>query len=566
MGALLQAAATAAVPLTYAIDPALVDDAVAMAASVTPPPSSPGAVTSGTPKPSATATTGTGTASATAGATAKPSPATRSPAPATSGSATPGPPAPYRVQTPTGIRAGAGAAVAAAWLTQLRSLATASTASVMALPYGDADLVALARAGLDKEIGIARSTGLSVLRQDVVTPGLDDATWPIGGVIDETTLDDLASDGVSVVVLSDTALPPRDPNAIGGPRTDVPTASGTVHAVLSDSALDALIADPTTVAGGTRAAEQRFLAETMVITEQRPGAGSSIVLTPPRTADPTTDPLLEKALQDTGSVPWLKGVGLGEIAAQPRDSIVRSPLQYPQDARAAELPSSVLAPIAGVRADLATFEAVLGPAPASATTPSVEQFLNAATLALTRAESSWWRATPTRPTQIIDTITSDLANERAQVYVINPHLVTLTSRKQRIPLTVVNNLDEPVTVQLQLVSANPKRLKSPTVPPFTIDGKGGRHDIVVEVEAPTSGQFEVRAQLLTPDARARPFGEPIVFEMHSTAYGAVALAIAGGAAAVLFLVGGIRLVRRIRKVRRDDAANAAAPDEPVATP
>jgi hypothetical protein len=129
-----------------------------------------------------------------------------------------------------------------------------------------------------------------------------------------------------------------------------------------------------------------------------------------------------------------------------------------------------------------------------------------------------------------------------------------------VPLTIVNNLPEPVTVQLRLSAVNPARLKVTPTPSFTIDGKGGRHEALVEVEATTNGRFDVQAQLMTPETVARPFGNAVSFEVNSTAYGAVALAIAGSAAGLLFLLSGIRIFRRVRRGKRDRDGASSTPD------
>ncbi len=488
VGSLLSIATTAPVPITYALDPALVDDAVVMAASVVAPKAQPGT---------------------------------------------------YRVANGTRTTAGTGADVAAAFLTKLRASAEDPHSAVIGVPYGDADIVALDRAGLDREIDIARSTGLSTLDSEIDARVLSGVVWPVGGVIDESTLSDLAGDLVGTVVLGDTALPPRDPNLIPGIRADLQTASGPVGAVLTDSDIDSLVANPTTVPGGLRAAEQLFLAQTMLITEQRPGAGSSVVIAPPRTWNPNPA-FARDLLADSGSVPWLRGVDLSAITSQPADGVARSPLVYPGAARAAELPTSGLAEIGGLRQGLDSFGSILG----SSTT---EPFLTTASTSLLRAESAELRDQPAFAANIRGAAKTDLRTLTSKVSISNPRLITLTSGKDKIPVTVVNNLPDPITVALQLGATNTARLKVEPVPSFTVDGNGTRHTALITVEPRTNGRFEVSAQLMTPETTPRLFGEPITFEMNSTVYGTGAIAIAGGAAGLLFLLSAIRLIRRFRR-------------------
>jgi hypothetical protein len=535
VGSLLTLAAAAPVPITYALDPALVDDATVMAAAAATPAANPGA-SSPTPSPQASSSHKSKTK-----ASAAPSPsASPTPAPST-----------YQVTHGGTTTAGVGTQTAATFLAQLKAAVGGSGTNVIGLPYGNADMVALDRAGLDREIDIARSTGLATLSTDLDAPILPGVVWPVDGFIDESTLSDLAGDLVSTVVLQDSALPPRDPNAVPGARTDLQTASGPINAVLSDSALDALVADPSSVQGGVRAAEQLFLAQTMLITEQRPGAGSSVVIAPPQTWTPNSS-FVQDLLADSGTVPWLKGVNLSAVASQPADGVARGPLVYPDSERDAELPTSELQRVGTLRQELASFASILG----SSTT---EPFLTTSSTALLRAESVGLRGQPTQAAQIGNDVQAGLESLTSKVTISNPKLITLTSHKNKIPITVVNNLPDPITISIQVVAANSARLKVEPVPTFTVDGGGTRHTALITVEPRTSGRFEATAQLLTPESPPQAFGTPIAFEMNSTAYGTVALAIAGGAAALLFLLSAIRLVRRFRRHRR----RLAQPPEPA---
>jgi hypothetical protein len=548
LGRLLSLASAARVPITYAVDPALVDDATVMAgaaqlsAGVTgvtgvPPPSeiaspsepasstaSPSAKPSSTPaKPSSTAKEGSKSADATPPATE---------------------PTPYQVVAGDtgGSTGGTGESAATNWLATLHSDVSTPGAAVIGLPYGDTDLVAVERAGLTREIAIARSTGQSTLTTDLVAPTLPNVVWPVGGTIDEPTLDDLAGDFVDTVVLADTTLPPRNANAVTGARTNLQTASGTVRAVLTDSTLSSMLNTSTSVDGGVRVAEQRFLAETMLVTEQRPGVGSSVVIAPPRNWNPT-DGFATTLLTDSATMPWLQGANVGQVADQPTDGVPRQSLVYTAAASAAEMPGEDLLPIAALRGRLVACSAVLG----SSTT---ETFINTSSIAILRAESAGLRTDLARAATIRAAVQAELDAQIAKVYIVKPGLITLTSRKQKIPITVVNNLPDPVTIEIRLTAVNAARLTVAPQEPFTVPGNQSRHEVLIEVEATTGGRFDVAAQLWTPDASPRPFGAPVPFVMNSTAYGAVALVIAATAAGLVFLVSAIRVIRRIVASRR----------------
>jgi hypothetical protein len=588
LGRLLNLASRAAVPITYMVDPALIDDATLMAGPRAQSSGQPGAgvtgvtsIASGSSTPSAqptattttstTTTTTTTTATATATATAKPTTSPKAKASATpkggvksaAGSSAAPAPTTYQVtggQGATGTADGSGQSAATSWLAGLRAAVSAPGAALVGLPYGDTDLVAVERAGLTREIAIARSTGQSTLSAELAPPTLPNVVWPVGGTLDEATLDELAGDLVDTVVLSDTSLPARDPNAVTGARTNLQTDSGTVRAVLTDSTISSMLTTPaaaTAASGGVRAAEQRFLAETMLVTEQRPGAGSSIVVAPPRTWDPAGG-FAATLLTDSATMPWLQGADLGQVASLGPDGVPRQSLVYPAAAQAAELTDGELFPIFGLRSTLAACSAILG-------SSTSETFINAASIAILRAESSGLRGEPRRAAEIRAAVQADLDAQTAKVYIVKPGLITLTSRKQKIPITVVNNLPDPVTVEIHLTAINAARLSVPPQQAFTVPGNQSRHEVLIEVEATTGGRFQVSAQLWTPEANPHPFGAAVPFILNSTAYGTVALVIAATAAGLVFLLSAIRVIRRIIRARRANTDMATAETEPADT-
>jgi len=544
LGRLLSLASAARVPITYAIDPALVDDATVMAGAAQLSAGVTGVT--GVPPPSDIASSSEPASSA-ASPSSTPAKPSSTPREGTKSAGTTPPaaqPTPYQVVAGDTGRStnGTGASAATDWLAALHSDVSAPGAAVIGLPYGDTDLVALERAGLTREIAIARSTGQSTLTGDLLAPTLPNVVWPVDSTIDEPTLNDLAGDFVDTVVLADTTLPPRDANAVTGARTNLHTASGTVRAVLTDSTLTSMLNTSTSVDGGVRVAEQRFLAETMLVTEQRPGVGSSVVIAPPRDWNPT-DGFATTLLMDSATMPWLQGANVGQVADQTADGVPRQSLVYAAAASAAEIPGEDLLPIAALRARLVAFSAVLG----SSTT---EPFINTSSIAILRAESAGLRTDLARAATIRAAVQAQLDAEIANVYIVKPGLITLTSRKQKIPITVVNNLPDPVTIEIRLTAVNAARLTVAPQEPFTVPGNQSRHQVLIEVEATTGGRFDVAAQLWTPDASPRPFGAPVPFVMNSTAYGAVALVIAATAAGLVFLVSAIRVIRRIVASRR----------------
>ena len=99
---------------------------------------------------------------------------------------------------------GTGAEVAGTWLDTLS--AAARDGCVVALPFADADLVALARGKLTDLTGPAVADGRAVVAEILGTPVLDATTWPSGGVLDEAALAGVAAAGTRTVVLDADAV------------------------------------------------------------------------------------------------------------------------------------------------------------------------------------------------------------------------------------------------------------------------------------------------------------------------------------------------------------------------
>ncbi|MDN5858727.1 MAG: hypothetical protein L0H84_08885, partial [Pseudonocardia sp.] len=103
------------------------------------------------------------------------------------------------------VRPGTGAEAAARWLDQLGDIARGGC--VIALPFADADLVALTRGGLGAVATRAITDGREVLAEVLrITTPLPPVTWPADGAVDEPTLDAIAAAGDRAVVLSADAV------------------------------------------------------------------------------------------------------------------------------------------------------------------------------------------------------------------------------------------------------------------------------------------------------------------------------------------------------------------------
>ena len=100
----------------------------------------------------------------------------------------------YQVTTPTGTTPGKGSPAAKTWLPMLVSAVSKPGAGVLPLPYADPDIVALARnspASATTSIGLANESGRTVLQSALHQTTLPRYAWPVGGLIDQRSLNNL---------------------------------------------------------------------------------------------------------------------------------------------------------------------------------------------------------------------------------------------------------------------------------------------------------------------------------------------------------------------------------------
>ncbi|MQA04362.1 MAG: hypothetical protein GEV07_17110 [Streptosporangiales bacterium] len=413
--------------------------------------------------------------------------------------------------------------------------------SVLALPYADVDTVALARAGLSSDVTSALSQGKEVTTDILGTTPSEDLAWPTSGKVDQRGLDALAATGTRTAILDDDALPLTEqlsytPDPLGTVRT----SSGNVKALLADSQLTDIVGSARNRPGSAALTEQRFLAETALITAELPSVSRGLVVAPSRDWNPRGE-LGSDLVKATGSVPWLEPTSLDDLSAgKPADDQARGGLTYGKNWKRQELGRSHLKKVRTLHRSLDVFSSLFNPLPSE-----FEDY----NLAVLRAESSAWRSNRHRGRELLDSVAARVAHQRGQVRILkNDRQLSLASAESSVPLTIENNLDHPVTVRLSIRSANERRMKVGKLPKSTTIGPRQKTTVKVPMNAASSGVIELRTQLLTPDRE--PYDTPVTFNVRATVYGSVALIITGSALVVLFAGSGYRVVRRVMRARR----------------
>ncbi len=435
--------------------------------------------------------------------------------------------------------AGGGGAAAAAWLDRLRALAR--TRSVIALPYADADVVVLTRAGLDAPAADAVGRGAQVVSATLGVPPDTGLAWPVGGAVTNSAAAVFTAAGAQQFVLGADAVGEpansrRTPNAV----STVIGSDGTLRALVSDPVIDAIVAEAGQWPTGPRMAEQRYLAELAMVTAEAPSVGRELIIAPPRRWDARVSYALPM-LADTAAEPWLQVAAATDLGGPPTD---RGALVYPTAAAEQELdPAGTTVLAAGV-ASVVDFTSML-----VVNTPAQQRAARALTApldsAVLSAASAYWRRdaggllAATRG--VVDGV--DALRRRVLLIVPTDGTYSLASARASLVFTVQNQLPVPVQVRISVDTSRVSGLATEQIGPQLLT-PSGRTLITVPATVERPGEFRVTSTISTPAGGA--LGDPVRLTVRSTVYGGIAVIITICAGGLLVLLFALRLVRRLR--------------------
>jgi hypothetical protein len=441
----------------------------------------------------------------------------------------------YAVTGPNGTTTeGAGSADAAAWR---ETLATATQGQQQfLLPFANPDLPAIARIDESAAADIAReavaATRAAAGGTDVATPA--EIAWPGSGVADNGSLAALASAGVRTVVLSSDAVTPVPETY----QAQVRTGDAALDAVVTDGGLDSAVTaarhpDPT--AGATQL-RQAWLAETALLALSAEAAGEpppALVAAAPN--DWTLSLAAVRALLEVWTTTtWVQSAALADLPTPAQSPAVVAP---DPDAIAVppELPTVEVEAAAGLRQDISRYAALL-----AEPNGSIDELHRAAL----RAVATSWRPTPEAAATYTSTVATDVSLQVAQVAVLVPESVTLSSNKGTFPLTVSNGLSQTVLVSVDVQADNPDRMAVADVPPQRVDA-GENATVEVTAEATANGKVPVTVHLTASDgSRLGPAQQMIV---NATDYGTIGWVVVGAAVAMFLAAAALRLIRAQRR-------------------
>ncbi|MGN9837441.1 DUF6049 family protein [Nonomuraea sp. H19] len=446
----------------------------------------------------------------------------------------------YKVKTKHGDEDRPANAAAGQWLTTMSTALAASP--VVAVPYADPDVAALAHQGLDalpnRAIQLSAQKGKALLNRDVKT----NINWPPAGLLDPDALDllSVADTKVDTVLLNSTNLPPQPPVAFTpDAAATLDSVNGPVTALVADAELSRLF-EPTT-STSMLLSTQRFIAETaMIAAEPGQTRPRSLVVAPSRHWDPNPK-LVTGLLKTADRLPWLELTPL-ESVKPGKAPVPRAGLTYSQENRKEELSEKYLTPVKDVSS-----KAQLTALITATRTPSA---FDAAVLRLT---SSAWRNRTRVGRSVTKQVTTAVSDQIDQIEISGPDRPrTMAGSNGVVPISVRNLLKVPVTLYIDVKSNNRKLLQVnfQQEQPLTI-GPEQSGTVKVPMNASISGgDATVTVQLKTADGQ--PYGKPQRLTIRTTGYTGIALVIVGAALTVMLAAVVTRILRRRseRKVAR----------------
>ncbi len=424
----------------------------------------------------------------------------------------------------------AGGAVSA-WAQQLSSAAVGR--DVLALPWSDPDLAALAHADDEELLPLALTTAAEAAASGTQdgTPlvARTDVLWTSSTTTDQATADLAASAGASALVLP--------PGQVADARTAVETPSGTLTGLVPDSTLTQLLVDPTVLDpdATTATVVQRVLAELSVLAHDSTEGPQHVLVALPRDATPDLA-LADAVLDAVQDAPWsrtapltaLLGAGTApSTATLPATADDAGALADDQVRRLADARRSTLA--------LAEI------------TDDPEAILAGADTAVLAPLASAWRADPQARQGVLDAVVEDLDARRVGLTLRPTSTQNIISATSEVRFSVRNDLAAGASVQ---VHTTPRKACLRTEPSATVVvPAGGEETVPVTVRAIANCEVVVEATLTS--ATGDVLAEPVTFVVRaSPTVESVGTAVVGVLLAVGLVLGVVRTVRRGQSARR----------------
>lgn len=465
---------------------------------------------------------------------------------------------PYRVAVkgdPTRTTPGVGTAVANQWLNSLKTAIAGD--EVVALPFGDPDLASLAHHGSDTASNVRLvETGEALGKTTVDTilggQSTSGVAWPVNGAVDSSIVSVARSGGANRILTRSDSLRESD-SLTYTPNAARPIGHGTT-AVVADAGLSTAFDGNMADKSAANLAIQNFVAQTLLITMQAPDKQRTLVVAPSRAPDIQQATAMADAISRTDDSQWSDTVDFETAADAHPDAHASHKIPparaYPKSLHGQELSSATFDQLHQDQAGLNSFVVILT-IKDRVTVP----FRNA----MLRAMSTGWRGDPSRETDYTNAIGHYLSDLIGAVRVLDKNQLTLSGRSGTIPITVKNDLGQPITgLVLRLSSTTSIRLKIHNPEQPISIGAGHTRTLKFQTTASANGPAGLTAALYTENGSL--YGRAISFKVNITKVtDLVMLIIAAGL--LLLVLAGVRIYRqRKRQAAAEGGANGGDDD------
>ncbi|WP_030465638.1 DUF6049 family protein [Lentzea aerocolonigenes] len=423
---------------------------------------------------------------------------------------------------------------------------------VVALPYADADLVALNRAKLANMRALAVTDGPKLIQDVLSVRPLPDLVWPEDGVLDQPTFNELVTPlpdkkytGVKSVLLDPTGLADAPGTAPVGIAGEHPVTAVKIDSMVSD-ALQGSDSRPRTLSGVTAPFEnqpvsvQNALA-VLVFRAGWQGDGRNVVVAPPRRWNAPLPEMTEflTAAQKLLAGGYAAQTGLEELTSA-TPTVTNAKITYPPEAGAREISPVIADSVTTQSVELNGLVAAMQQEDSEHASPS--DLADPLWLGLLRAISGAWRSNEQGARSAAEISQGELNQLTGMIGVTQPNSpILLGSGDSPIPVTITNKLDVRVTVRIEL--ADTPGIRKLDLADQVLPARGERV-VRVPVEVLRSGRFPVNVRLTTPEGVA--LGDAVKLEVSSSAYGTITVIITVIAGIALVLLSGRRIYKRVR--------------------
>lgn len=472
---------------------------------------------------------------------------------------------PYRVAGPGGDVSktvlGTGSDYARQWLNALKGAVSGD--QVEALPFGDTDLASLAHHGRGvpgtvnhlkaaETLGVrtvGTVLGISAVKSMQGGKVYSDIAWPVDGATDPSIVSVARAGGATrIVARSDTF--PED--SLSYTPTAARSLGGGTTAVVADAALSTAFDGDMSNPQNSALAVQNFLAQTLLITMQAPANQRTLLVAPARMPSVAQAQALVTAIAQVDATPWATSVGFGTAAtAHPDPDAGRKVAPagaYPAALRRHEQTVDAFRQLQQTQRNLNDFVVILTRKD-RVTVP----FGNA----VLRSMSTEWRGDPGHAGAFRNSIGGYLQDLINAVHIVDKTTsLTLSGRSGTIPVTVKNDLGQPITgLVLRLTSTQTIRLeiRNPDQP-ISIEG-GHTRTLKFQTKASANGPAHLTAALYNQNGAV--YGQSVAFDVRITKVtDLVMLIIAAGL--LLLVLAGVRIYRQ----RKRQAEAEGGEDDP----